>query len=182
MAVLLCLDHNVLTHRVFSLASRLWATEVRRATAKPVTKLSAVLRRNTYIMAAVHGGGYCSSAGLAVRTIMANALRVGAVDTIGDALVFLGKLSVMAGAGESLPLKMSECLWLMCYIIEYDVPEAQPGASSVRENSTQDTHYVSHACMSCKHCQHHALAASTSTASICCPDRHSMAIGAKSKA
>lgn len=50
-------------------------------------------------MAAVHGGGYCSSAGLAVRTIMANALRVVAVDTVGDALVFLGKLSVMAGAG-----------------------------------------------------------------------------------
>ena len=55
--------------------------------------------RNTYIMAAVHGGGYCSSAGLAVRTIMANALRVVAVDTVGDALVFLGKLSVMAGPG-----------------------------------------------------------------------------------
>jgi hypothetical protein len=55
--------------------------------------------RNTYIMAAVHGGGYCSSAGLAVRTIMANALRIVAVDTVGAALVFLGKLSVMAGAG-----------------------------------------------------------------------------------
>ena len=51
-------------------------------------------------MAAVHGGGYCSSAGLAVRTIMANALRVAAVDMVGDALVFLGKLSVMAGSGE----------------------------------------------------------------------------------
>ncbi len=51
-------------------------------------------------MAAVHGSGYCSSAGLAVRTIMANALRVAAVDMVGDALVFLGKLSVMAGSGE----------------------------------------------------------------------------------
>ena len=51
-------------------------------------------------MAAVHGGGYCSSAGLAVRTIMGNALRVAAVDMVGDALVFLGKLSVMAGSGE----------------------------------------------------------------------------------
>ena len=51
-------------------------------------------------MAAVHGGGYCSSAGLAVRTIVGNALRVAAVDVVGDALVFLGKLSVMAGSGE----------------------------------------------------------------------------------
>ena len=93
----------MLTPWVSSLASRFWATKVRAASAKPQLELCTVLCRNTYIMAAVHGGGYCSSAGLAVRTIMANALRVGAVDTIGDALVFLGKLSVMAGAGESLP-------------------------------------------------------------------------------
>lgn len=53
-------------------------------------------------MAAVHGGGYFSSAGLAFRTIMTNALRVTAVDAVGDALVFLGKLSVMAGAGACL--------------------------------------------------------------------------------
>ena len=33
---------------------------------------------------------------------MANALRVVAVDTVGAALVFLGKLSVMAGAGRPL--------------------------------------------------------------------------------
>lgn len=51
-------------------------------------------------MAAVRGGGYCSSAGLAARTIMGNVLRVAAVDMVGDALIFLGKLSVMAGSGE----------------------------------------------------------------------------------
>ena len=51
-------------------------------------------------MAAMRGGGYCSSAGLAVRTITGNLLRVAAVDVVGVALVFLGKLSVMAGSGE----------------------------------------------------------------------------------
>lgn len=81
-------------------------------------------------MAAVHGGGYCSSAGLAVRTILANALRVTAVDTVGDALVFLGKLSVMAGAGEqslnsSSPLPKSSREFLPKKILK-DLPQA-PG-------------------------------------------------------
>lgn len=55
--------------------------------------------RNAYIMAAVHGNGFCTSASLAVKTIVTNFLRIAAVDTVGDALVFLGKLSVMAGSG-----------------------------------------------------------------------------------
>lgn len=50
-------------------------------------------------MAAIHGNGFCTSATLAVKTIVTNVLRVAAVDTVGDALVFLGKLSVMAGCG-----------------------------------------------------------------------------------
>lgn len=57
------------------------------------------MRRNAYIMAAIHGNGFCTSATLAVKTIVTNVLRVAAVDTVGDALVFLGKLSVMAGSG-----------------------------------------------------------------------------------
>jgi hypothetical protein len=57
------------------------------------------VRRNAYIMAAIHGNGFCTSATLAVKTIVTNVLRVAAMDTVGDALVFLGKLSVMAGAG-----------------------------------------------------------------------------------
>lgn len=68
------------------------------------------LCRNAYIMAAVHGGGFCSSAQLAVKTIVTNVLRVAAVDTVGDALVFLGKLSVMAGAGGSLLLSPLQLL------------------------------------------------------------------------
>jgi choline transporter-like protein 2/4/5 len=50
-------------------------------------------------MAAVHGTGFCSSAQLAVKTIVTNVLRVAAIDSVGDGLVFLGKLSVMAGCG-----------------------------------------------------------------------------------
>jgi len=57
-------------------------------------------------MAAVHGNGFCTSASLAVKTIVTNVLRVAAVDTVGDALVFLGKLSVMAGCG-AIALLMS---------------------------------------------------------------------------
>ena len=50
-------------------------------------------------MAAVHGNGFCTSASMAVKTIVTNFLQIAAVDTVGDALVFLGKLSVMAGSG-----------------------------------------------------------------------------------
>lgn len=57
-------------------------------------------------MAALHGNGFCTSASLAVKTIVTNVLRVAAVDTVGDALVFLGKLSVMAGCG-AIALLMS---------------------------------------------------------------------------
>ena len=86
---------------------------------------------------------------------MANALRVGAVDTIGDALVFLGKLSVMAGAGETHPLKVSDCLWLISTMPLM----RQPGAGFLRKMGSADTCHMCHACMSCRQCQqHHALA------------------------
>ena len=43
-------------------------------------------------MVAVHGTGYCTSAVYAVKLLVMNALRVVAVNVIGDILIFLGKV------------------------------------------------------------------------------------------
>ena len=43
-------------------------------------------------MVAVHGSGYCSSAFHAAKLILSNILRIAAVNTIGDALLWLGKV------------------------------------------------------------------------------------------
>lgn len=59
--------------------------------------------RNAYIMVAVHGTGYCTSAMHAVKLLVMNALRVVAVNVIGDILIFLGKVRPDAGAVHSLP-------------------------------------------------------------------------------
>lgn len=47
----------------------------------------------------VKGTNYCSSAARAVSLIVANALRLAAVNIVGDALLFLGKLGIAAGCG-----------------------------------------------------------------------------------
>ena len=43
-------------------------------------------------MVAVHGGGYCSSAFHAAKLILNNILRIAAVNTVGDALLWIGKV------------------------------------------------------------------------------------------
>lgn len=48
---------------------------------------------------AVKGSNYCVSAGRAVSLIVSNALRLAAVNIVGDALLFLGKLGVAACCG-----------------------------------------------------------------------------------
>jgi hypothetical protein len=45
------------------------------------------------------GKSYCNSAARATVLLVANALRVGAVNIIGDFLIFMGKLAVAAGCG-----------------------------------------------------------------------------------
>ena len=52
----------------------------------------AVQCRNAYIMVAVHGSGYCTSAFHAAKLILNNILRIAAVNTVGDALIWLGKV------------------------------------------------------------------------------------------
>lgn len=48
---------------------------------------------------AVKGSNYCSSAARAVQLIVSNALRLAAVNVVGDAMLFLGKLGVAACCG-----------------------------------------------------------------------------------
>ena len=62
-------------------------------------KIMQFINRNAYIMVAVKGKGYCASASHAIGLIARNALRVLAINTVGDAIPFLGKMVVTAGAG-----------------------------------------------------------------------------------
>ena len=57
------------------------------------------INRNAYIMVAVKGTGYCQSAGRAVSLLISNALRLVAVNVIGDVLLWLGKLTVTGSCG-----------------------------------------------------------------------------------
>ena len=43
-------------------------------------------------MVAVHGSGYCTSAFRAAKLILNNILRIAAVNTVGDALLWVGKV------------------------------------------------------------------------------------------
>lgn len=62
-------------------------------------KVVKFINRNAYIIMAVKGTSYCTSAGRAVGLILSNALRLVAVTVVGDSLVFLGKLCVVGGCG-----------------------------------------------------------------------------------
>ena len=62
-------------------------------------KVMKFLNRNAYIIIAIKGKGYCSSVSHAAGLLVRNALRVVAVNTVGDALPFLGKLFISAGCG-----------------------------------------------------------------------------------
>eukprot|EP00227_Mantoniella_beaufortii_P011672 CAMPEP_0197577324 /NCGR_PEP_ID=MMETSP1326-20131121/1998_1 /TAXON_ID=1155430 /ORGANISM="Genus nov. species nov., Strain RCC2288" /LENGTH=699 /DNA_ID=CAMNT_0043140379 /DNA_START=89 /DNA_END=2188 /DNA_ORIENTATION=+ len=59
-------------------------------------KVLKFINRNAYILVAVKGYSYCYSAFEAVKLIVLNALRMAAVNTVGDFLTWLGKL-VVAG-------------------------------------------------------------------------------------
>ncbi|XP_016977108.2 choline transporter-like 2 [Drosophila rhopaloa] len=59
------------------------------------------LNRNAYIMCAIHGKNFCSSAADSFNLIMRNFLRVVTLDQVTDFLFFLSKLLLTAGAGVS---------------------------------------------------------------------------------
>lgn len=55
------------------------------------------INRNAYIVVAIDGTSFCTSAAHAMKLLIANALRVAAVNIIGDSVLFLGKLAVAFG-------------------------------------------------------------------------------------
>ncbi|SPP80594.1 CTL-like protein 2 [Drosophila guanche] len=57
------------------------------------------LNRNAYIMCAIHGKNFCTSAKDAFNLIMRNFLRVITLDQVTDFLFFISKLLLTAGAG-----------------------------------------------------------------------------------
>ena len=67
-------------------------------------------------MVAVHGSGYCTSAFRAAKLILNNILRIAAVNVVGDALLWLGKVS----QAESIKLqgcmlvKQEQCCMHQC--------------------------------------------------------------------
>ncbi|KAI1308993.1 Choline transporter-like protein 1 [Halotydeus destructor] len=58
-------------------------------------KVLIFINRNVYIEIAIHGKSYCKSAERAFTVISTNALRVATVNSVGDFLLFLGKLSIV---------------------------------------------------------------------------------------
>lgn len=62
-------------------------------------KFLRFLNRNAYIMCAIHGKNFCSSAGDAFNLLMRNFLRVVALDQVTDFLFFLSKLLISLGMG-----------------------------------------------------------------------------------
>ncbi|XP_071836261.1 choline transporter-like protein 1 [Apostichopus japonicus] len=59
-------------------------------------KILRFINRNAYIEIAIYGHSFCKSAQRAFTVIVSNALRVAAINSVGDFLLFLGKLAVTA--------------------------------------------------------------------------------------
>lgn len=57
------------------------------------------LNRNAYIMTAIEGTSFCSSAWNSLSLMVKNVASVAAVSVVGDIMLFLGKLSVALGSG-----------------------------------------------------------------------------------
>ncbi len=53
-----------------------------------VQKVMQFINRNAYIVVAVKGTGYCTSAGRAIKLIVNNALRLVAVNVMVDVVVW----------------------------------------------------------------------------------------------
>ncbi|XP_071656835.1 choline transporter-like protein 2 isoform X1 [Patagioenas fasciata] len=62
-------------------------------------KFIKFLNRNAYIMIAVYGTNFCTSARNAFSLLMRNIIRVAVLDKVTDFLFFLGKLLIVGGVG-----------------------------------------------------------------------------------
>ncbi|CAH1775579.1 unnamed protein product, partial [Owenia fusiformis] len=54
------------------------------------------LNQNAYTVIAIEGTNFCSAAKKAFTTLVSNVLRVAAINSVGDFVLFLGKIAVMA--------------------------------------------------------------------------------------
>ncbi|KAK3591236.1 hypothetical protein CHS0354_010601 [Potamilus streckersoni] len=54
------------------------------------------LNQNAYTIVAIQGTNFCTSAHKAFTVLVGNALRVAAINSVGDFILFLGKIGVMA--------------------------------------------------------------------------------------
>lgn len=70
-------------------------------------KVMKFINRNAYIIVAVKGYTFCGGALRAIKLIILNVGRLAAVNVIGDALIFLGKLTVTMACG-SLAFLMTD--------------------------------------------------------------------------
>ena len=61
-------------------------------------------------LTAIQGENFCSSARKAFSTLVSNVLRVAAINSVGDFILFLAKITVMAGTALAgvVMLKVSE--------------------------------------------------------------------------
>lgn len=62
-------------------------------------KFLKFINKNAYIMCAIHGGNFCSSAKDAFNLLMRNFLRVIALDKVTEFLFFLSKVLIAVGMG-----------------------------------------------------------------------------------
>ena len=62
-------------------------------------KFLKFLNRNAYIVTAIYGTGFITSARRAFKIIVSNPLRLLIVDKVCDFLIFLGKVCITAGIG-----------------------------------------------------------------------------------
>lgn len=65
-------------------------------------KFLMFLNRNAYIMCAIHGTNFCTSAKDSFELLMRNVLRVFAVDSVTSFLFFMAKVLVTLGMGASM--------------------------------------------------------------------------------
>lgn len=70
-------------------------------------KVMKFINRNAYILVAVKGYTFCGGALRAIKLIVLNVGRLAAVNIIGDALIFLGKLTIVLASG-SLAFLMTD--------------------------------------------------------------------------
>lgn len=61
-----------------------------------IEKFVKYLNHNAYTVVAIEGESFCQAAQIAFNAIVTNALRVAAINSVGDFILFLGKIGVVA--------------------------------------------------------------------------------------